>query len=171
MNRKIATTNLRLRALYDERMIPPPLDTLQQHGIKEPCSSGRHSIERRISMTSDHAEHEREDCEEEPGSQSSNSKDHQTLNLTVTRDIHFMSSQKDIISKAFQKAAERAKAMNTVDSDAKRMNDLSESSENRSNSEWSHGVYLGSVSRSSVDIELDNDASLEFVDQVESQKS
>jgi hypothetical protein len=85
------------------------------------------------------------------------------------RDISFLSSQQDAISKAFEKAAQRVRAMNAVDHDAtiqrKDNNVVPYSqwlSENRRKSEWSIGASPGSLSAAEESLLEEEDDDLEL---------
>jgi hypothetical protein len=155
---KVPSGMLRLRALREYRAsIPSFLSS--QTGTKEPCFTGlEHGTEeggwnKLDSTTVNETEITRSGTVK-------NTDIYQVENRHATGNMTFLSSQKDAISKAFEKASQRVNAMNAVDFiDKKEVTGVisySERSVNRMNSDWSHGASPGSSSGSFADIELDN---------------
>jgi hypothetical protein len=167
--RNIPSGLLRLRALYEYMESPLAGAPNQNHQkMKEPCSSGTNSIEHRISTISDHVEDQMEEgCKEVDSSLSPDSKNYQAQDLNVMGGVNFLLTQKDAISKAFEKATQRAMALNPeVNYSLTTMNTCSKQSVNRFNSEWSHGVSAGSFSGSLSGVEVDYHESSEIGDEI-----
>jgi hypothetical protein len=161
---KVPSGMLRFRALFDNR-ISGSSDLFIKNEKKELHSVGTDIMERRISMECNHVEH---GMEEGNWARSSSSRINDEHTASNVRDMAFLSSQKDVISKAFEKASQRARAMNTTDlvknEDIGMVSHSEWSGVNRINSEWSHGVSPGSLSGSFVDMELSNDVSVNCTD-------
>jgi hypothetical protein len=171
---KFLSGMLRFMALYkrEESSTPDSFDPRKQmrRVIASPCSAGRgsNSMENRICIIdSNHVEcsycENEESWNEEDGIRSNSP--------TIVKEInHLSTSQKDAISKAFEKASQRARTMKTQDHRARNkklavslvsISERSENSNNRFNSDWSHGVSPGSLSGSLVEIVPGSDLSLE----------
>jgi hypothetical protein len=180
-NRIMSSTRgiLHLRALYEQRDFPP-LDILSQQHVHEPCSVEMHSLEQRISTESNAVQYEGgERCIEVMAdsnvSELEVSKTGTTpqTNIDINKfaheknikpDMTFLTAQRNIISKAFEKASQRARLMD-VRKGTKREEDHLRGLEKESNSQWSNGASQGgSFTGSFLDtnepgdnIETDND--------------
>eukprot|EP00557_Chaetoceros_sp_GSL56_P008725 CAMPEP_0176495516 /NCGR_PEP_ID=MMETSP0200_2-20121128/10697_1 /TAXON_ID=947934 /ORGANISM="Chaetoceros sp., Strain GSL56" /LENGTH=599 /DNA_ID=CAMNT_0017893397 /DNA_START=313 /DNA_END=2112 /DNA_ORIENTATION=- len=167
--RDVASGILRVMAIYNNQSSKPSEDPAlknqkkrRRRMKKKADSLGTNSIEQRMSMESNVLEHDTEEgWKEDDGGRSKNLENNEFQSVDVVRHISLLASQKSAISKAFEKASERAKTLNVegvLDKKDVGIASDSEQSSNRIHSEWSCGVSPGSlIDHSSDNLSLEND--------------